>query len=139
MHSAAQAAHGYRVVQLQTGSARGAEARLFAEITAALVGARRAGAAGFRELAEALHRNRLLWDTLLADLVLESNTLPKPLRAQLIQLGHFVRSYSARVLQGTDDVQTLIDINQAILAGLSGLTEGGKEPHGRPQAEAATG
>ena len=133
MDVAAQAANGYRAVQLQTHSARSIEAKLFAEITAALVRARRAGKPGFRDLVAALHRNRTLWDALLADLALEGNALPAPLKAQLIQLGHFVRQFTARVLKNEDDVQALIDVNNAILAGLRGSQqEGGGADHGRP-------
>jgi flagellar protein FlaF len=132
MDVAAQAANGYRAVQLQSHSARSIEAKLFAEITAGLVRARRAGKPGFRDLAAALHRNRTLWDALLADLALESNALPAPLKAQLIQLGHFVREFTPRVLKDQDDVQVLIDVNNAILAGLRGSQESGGADHGRP-------
>jgi flagellar protein FlaF len=132
MDLAAQAANGYRAVQLQTQSARSIEAKLFAEITAGLERARRAGKAGFRDLVAALHRNRMLWDALLADLALETNALPAPLKGQLIQLGHFVRQFTARLLKGEDDVQVLIDINNAILEGLRATNQGGGSDHGRP-------
>jgi flagellar protein FlaF len=132
MDVAAQAANGYRAVQLQTQSARSIEAKLFAEITAALVRAQRAGKPGFRDLVAALHRNRTLWDALLADLAQETNALPTALKGQLIQLGHFVRQFTVRLLKGEDDVQVLIDINHAILEGLRATTPGGDTDHGRP-------
>jgi flagellar biosynthesis activator protein FlaF len=132
MDVAAQAANGYRAVQLQTQSARSIEAKLFAEITAALVRAQRAGKPGFRDLVAALHRNRTLWDALLADLAQEANALPTPLKGQLIQLGHFVRQFTVRLLKGEDDVQVLIDINSAILEGLRATNPGGDADHGRP-------
>jgi flagellar protein FlaF len=121
MSISARAAQGYRAVQLQTESPRGTEAKLFAEVTAELVRAERAGRPGFQDLAAALHRNRLLWDALLADLAQEVNGLPVVLKAQLIELGHFVRHHSGRVLKGEEAVRPLIDINQAILAGLRGV------------------
>jgi flagellar protein FlaF len=120
MDVAAQAANGYRAVRLHTESPRRIEAQLFAEITAGMVRARRAGKPGFQDLVAVLYRNRALWETLLADLALEGNALPTPLKAQLIRLGHFVRQFTARVLRGEDDVQTLIDVNSAILEGLRG-------------------
>jgi flagellar protein FlaF len=132
MDVAAQAANGYRAVQLQTHSARSIEAKLFAEITAALVRAQRAGRPGFQDLVTALHRNRTLWDALLADLANEANALPTPLKGQLIQLGHFVRQFTARLLKGEDDVQVLIDVNHAILEGLRATHQGGDADHGRP-------
>jgi flagellar biosynthesis activator protein FlaF len=132
MDVAAQATNGYRAVQLQTQSARSIEAKLFAEITAALVRAQRGGRPGFRELVAALHRNRTLWDALLADLAHEANALPAPLKGHLIQLGHFVREFTARVLKGQDDAQVLIDVNHAILEGLRATNQGGDADHGRP-------
>jgi flagellar protein FlaF len=132
MEVAAQAVNGYRAVQLQTQSARSIEAKLFAEITAALVRAQRAGKPGFRELVAALHRNRTLWDALLADLAHDANALPTPIKAQLIQLGHFVRQFTARVLKGEDDVDVLIDVNNAILEGLRGTHHSGDSDHARP-------
>ena len=132
MDVAAKAANGYRAVQLQAESPRSIEAKLFAEITAGLERARRAGKGSFRDLVAALHRNRRLWDALLADLALETNALPAPLKGQLIQLGHFVRQFTARLLKGQDDVQVLIDINNAILQGLRPSNRGGGSDHGRP-------
>jgi flagellar protein FlaF len=122
MDVASQAANGYRAVRLHTDSPRSIEAQLFAEITAGLARAQRAGNAGFQDLVAALHSNRTLWDALLADLALEGNALPAPLKAHLIQLGHFVRQFTTRVLRKEDDVQALIDVNNAILAGLRGTT-----------------
>jgi flagellar protein FlaF len=120
MDVAAQAAHGYQAVRLHTDSPRQLEARLLAEITAGLVRAQRAGKPGFQDLVAVLHRNRTLWEALVADLALDSNALPIALKAQLIQLGHFVRAFTARILRGEDDVQPLIDVNNAILEGLRG-------------------
>jgi flagellar biosynthesis activator protein FlaF len=132
MDVAAQAVNGYRAVQLQTQSTRSIEARLFAEITAALVRGRRAGKPGFRELATALHRNRALWDALLADISHDANALPTPLKAQLIRLGHFVREFTGRVLKGEAEVDALIDVNNAILEGLRATHHAGESDHARP-------
>lgn len=131
MDLAAQAANGYQATQLQSHSARSIEVKLFAEITAGMVRARRAGKPGFHELVAALHRNRMLWDTLLADLAHEANGLPLPLKAELIRLGHFVRQFTARVLKG-EDGEVLIDINNAILEGLRATIESGESDERRP-------
>lgn len=132
MDVAAQAANGYRAVRLHTDSPRRIEAQLFAEITAGLVRAQRAGKPGFQDLVVVLHSNRRLWEALLADLALDGNALPTPLKAQLIQLGHFVRHFTARVLKGEDDVQALIDVNNAILEGLRGTSSNEGTDHDRP-------
>jgi flagellar protein FlaF len=131
MDLAAKAANGYRAVRLHTESPRSIEAQLFAEITAGLVRAQRAGKPGFQDLVAMLHRNRTLWDALLADLVLEGNVLPTPLKAQLIQLGRFVRQFTGRVLRGEDDAQALIDVNTAILEGLRGTRANEGSNHDR--------
>ena len=86
MDIASQAARGYRTAQRQTESARGVEAKLFAEVTAALVGAHRAGREGFKDMAAALHNNRLLWDALLIDLSAEGNRLPRGSTGQWIDV-----------------------------------------------------
>jgi flagellar biosynthesis activator protein FlaF len=132
MDVAAQAAHGYRAVRLHTESPRSIEAQLFAQITAGLVRAQRAGKPGFRDLVAVLHENRTLWEALLADLALDGNALPPPLKAQLIRLGHFVRQFTARVLKGEEDVQALIDVNTAILEGLRGTRAREGSEHDRP-------
>jgi flagellar biosynthesis activator protein FlaF len=132
MDVAAKAANGYRAVRLHTESPRSIEAQLFAEITAGLVRAQRAGKSGFQDLVAVLHRNRTLWDALLADLVLEGNALPAPLKAQLIQIGRFVRQFTGSVLRGEEDVQALIDVNNAILEGLRGTRASEGSDHDRP-------
>jgi flagellar biosynthesis activator protein FlaF len=121
MDVAAKAANGYRAVRLQTESPRSIEAQLFAEITAGLVRAQRAGKPGFQDLVAALHKNRTLWEALLADLAHDGNVLPTALKAQLIRLGHFVRQFTVGVLKGEGDVQALIDVNNAILEGLRAI------------------
>ena len=132
MDVAAKAANGYRAVRLHTESPRSIEAQLFAEITAGLVRAQRAGKPGFRDLVAGLHKNRTLWEALLADLAQDSNLLPTPLKAELIRLGHFVRQFTVGVLKGEGDVQALIDVNNAILEGLRGNRAGEGFGHDRP-------
>ena len=132
MDVAAKAANGYRAVRLHTESPRSIEAQLFAEITAGLVRAQRAGKPGFQDLVAGLHKNRTLWEALLADLAQDSNVLPTPLKAQLIRLGHFVRQFTVGVLKGEGDVQALIDVNNAILEGLRGNRAGEGSDHDRP-------
>ena len=53
----------------------------------------------------------------------DANSLPVPLRAQLISLAEFVRRHSLAVLAGRARLGALIDINTAIMKGLRGNLE----------------
>jgi flagellar protein FlaF len=46
--------------------------------------------------------------------------VPTDLRAKLVSISIWVERHTASVLTGKDDVQELIDVNQMVIAGLSG-------------------
>lgn len=71
-----------------------------------------------RRLAQAIHDNRRLWSTLVADLAGDDNALPVALRARLLSLGAFVQTYSSRVLGDRASPEPLIEVNTAIMRGL---------------------
>jgi len=60
-----------------------------------------------------------MWDTLAVNVVDENNALPKSLRAQIFYLAEFTTVHSRLVLKGNADAQPLVDINTAILRGLT--------------------
>ena len=72
----------------------------------------------------ALGRNHAMWSVLVRDLGLADNSMPDPLKAQLISLGIWAMRYSTRALLEPLPVQPLIDVNRNIADGLS--TQGGK-------------
>lgn len=100
---------------------RAAEYEAFAQITAAL-----SRAASFSERASALQDNRQLWATLATDLAHPENGLPEDLRAQLLSLSRFTSQHTSKALAGAADVETLVEINTAIMRGLGQSGIGGQ-------------
>ncbi len=76
--------------------------------------------ANFRALAEALHENRTLWTHLAAEVADDDNELSQDLRARLFYLAEFTAHHSRKVLRGEADVAPLIEVNTAVMRGLSG-------------------
>lgn len=68
----------------------------------------------------AIHRNNELWTTLATDLAQPGNQLPAETRAGLISLAGFAIRQGHAVLNGTGDIDPLIDVNVAIMKGLRG-------------------
>lgn len=106
-----------------TRTGRGTEYEVFARVTRRLRQAQ-SGEGGYAALVSALHDNRSLWSTLAADVAVETNGLPKPLRARIFYLAEFTIQHSRRVLAGEAGVEVLIDINTAVMRGLRGEGEG---------------
>ena len=102
---------------------RGTEYTLFAQITARLKALDESDLAGFPVLAAAVTDNQRLWGALAEDLMSDANSLPVPLRAQLVSLAEFVRRHSLAVLGGRARIGAHIDINTAIMKGLRGNLE----------------
>ena len=73
----------------------------------------------YNELSHALYDNKRLWRALAVDVASDDNALPMALRARIFALSDFVVQYSRKVLKGEASVDPLIDINAAIMRGLS--------------------
>jgi flagellar protein FlaF len=111
------ALQAYQRTQRATENSRGAEYRLFGQVTGALMDAQNAGSKGM-PLIDALDWNRRLWSTLAVDCMDDGNKLPNPLRAQIISLSIWVTKYSSQVIQQGVPLDPLIDINRNIMQGL---------------------
>lgn len=109
----------YQRAATQAETPRELERRAFGEATAGLMRCQEEGRANLGALAEALDRNRRLWNMLSADCAMEGNQLPAPLRANIISLALWVRRYSSDVMRDGADVGPLIEINRAIMEGLA--------------------
>jgi flagellar protein FlaF len=103
---------------LRTG--RSAEQQVLAMATAGLRAAADANPQDFARLAQALHLNRQLWTRLAADVAADGNPLPEDLRARIFYLAEFTVAHSRRVLRGRANVDALIEVNLAVMRGLSG-------------------
>lgn len=119
-HLLARSAYSGAATPTRTG--RGTEYELFARVTRRLRDAQ-SGDGDFNALVRALHDNRSLWTVLAADVSVETNELPKPLRARIFYLSEFTTQHTRRVLAGEASVDVLIDINTAVMRGLRGNGE----------------
>lgn len=117
MSALAYQQNGYVSATRSTGIPRNIEYQLFSRITGKITRATQTSSA-MPQLAEALHENLMMWQTLGLDVADPANELPPQLRAQLFYLFEFTRAHTPKVLRGEADVQALIDINRSIMSGL---------------------
>lgn len=115
--SLAQTAYAAAATPVRTD--RGTEYAAFQKVTARLNKAWRDDAS-MAERATALHDNRKLWTILASDLADSDNGLPQALRAQLFYLAEFSLLQSRKALHDADALGALVDINTAVMRGLSG-------------------
>lgn len=118
MNATQQALNAYAAAGAPLRSPRQAEYQVLSTATARLAAAEAAN--DFPRLAGALHDNGRLWTRLAADVADADNGLPQELRARVFWLAEFTRAHSRRVLKGEAGVQALIDVNAAVMRGLSG-------------------
>ncbi|MFM7344996.1 MAG: flagellar biosynthesis regulator FlaF [Tagaea sp.] len=111
----------YGRVQNATENPRSMEYRLLGQVTAALTKARD-GNPGTAEFVDAMLWNKKVWDAFIVDLSSEGNRLPKELRAQIIGIGLWVGRETIQVLDGTGDIDALINVNKTIMEGLAPQT-----------------
>ena len=102
-----------------TGTPRSVEYQVFSQVTGRLNRARRDGEP-FSGLAAALQDNLRLWTAIATDVTSPGNDLPLQLRGQLADLAKFVRLHTHRVLRREAEAGVLIEINTAVMRGLSG-------------------
>jgi len=111
------AAAAYGNIIRETESSRDIEYRVFERVTAALEAADEP-AAHFTQKIKAAHDNRLLWQTLAADLADDGNALPATLRAHLIGLAIWVGREAERVPGSAAALRNMATINHTIMQGL---------------------
>ncbi|MEJ6393039.1 flagellar biosynthesis regulator FlaF [Gymnodinialimonas sp. 2305UL16-5] len=115
--SLAQSAYNAAATPVRTD--RGTEYAAFQKVTALLNKARRPEAS-MVERAEALDKNRKLWAIIAGDIAGADNKLPQSLRAQLFYLAEFSLLQSSKALKEADALDSLVDVNTAVMRGLSG-------------------
>jgi flagellar protein FlaF len=117
-HSLAQRAYAQNARSTQTP--RGTEYELIAKVTHRIKAAAEAGPRAYPRLVEALSDNQRLWTALAVDVADSDNGLPAELRARIFYLAEFVQQHTSQVLTKKARVRPLLEINAAILKGLSG-------------------
>jgi flagellar biosynthesis activator protein FlaF len=115
-----QARQAYAPANNHLRTDRSTELQVFSLTTSRLRMAATATPFDFSALAAALHENRRLWTLLAADVADDDNGLTPDLRAQIFYLAEFTAYHSRKVLKGEATVDALVDINLAIMRGLSG-------------------
>jgi flagellar biosynthesis activator protein FlaF len=138
--------HKYQAAHVQTASPLSVEVMAFNRVTAALEQCARDAAMRTADatqrierhvrLCDAVYQNSRLWITILDDLASPDNRLPQDLKQRLASLGATSMTHGRKVLAGQAMVQLLVDINRAIIVGLSQAREG-KRPAAANQQEAA--
>ncbi|MCC1492897.1 flagellar biosynthesis regulator FlaF [Cognatishimia sp. F0-27] len=120
MNSSSLARQAYGQAVQTTRTDRSTEYLLIAKVTHRIKASAEAGALKYSDLVEALSDNQRVWTTLAVDVANENNRLPQELRARIFYLSEFVQVYTRKVLLDGASVRPLLDINSAILRGLSG-------------------
>ena len=103
-----------------TRTDRDTEYRLIAQISHRIKAAAEAGPMEFPRLVQALNDNQQLWTRLAVDVADPKNGLPEDLRARIFFLSEFVQQHTGKVLARKGKIALLLEINAAILRGLSG-------------------
>lgn len=114
-----QAQHAYAPKTSAMRTGRSAEHQLFSEVTARLRRSADRLPSDFAQFAEAVHANRAVWTHLAAQVADDDNALSEDLRARIFYLAEFTAFHSRKVLKGEADVTPLIEINSAMMRGLS--------------------
>lgn len=99
---------------------RDLEYRLLGQVTRALMDAAELDPKDFAGRIDALDWNRRVWSALAADCASDRNALPGPVRAQIISLSMWVNRHTSSVMRREAAIEALIDVNRAIMQGLSG-------------------
>lgn len=76
------------------------------------------------ELREAVWENQRFWMTIKADLATPQNELGTEIRATLISLAMWIDKQAGKVLANEGNLQPMVDVNNNIIAGLSGQRNG---------------
>lgn len=113
----AKQAYGAASINIRTP--RATEYDTFARITHAMIQAAKRGKSGFPDLAKAIHDNRQLWTLVAGEVADDDNALPQDLRARIFYLAEFTQHYSRQVLNSGASISPLVEVNAAIMRGLS--------------------
>jgi flagellar protein FlaF len=114
------AAAAYAKTSRKLLSPRGIEEKAFQQVTGMLQAVNGIANAPTAKLAEAIHNNTQLWTLLATDAASDANALPPALRAQIISLALYTQKTGRAVLRKEAELDDLIQINRAIMAGLDG-------------------
>jgi flagellar protein FlaF len=111
---------------------RDLEYRLLGQVTRALMDASELDPADFVGRIDALDWNRRVWSALANDCASQANSLPAAVRAQIISISIWVSRHTSQVMRREATIEPLIEVNRAIMQGLSGASAPSAAPSGEP-------
>lgn len=118
-----QARNAYAPKTSALRSGRSMEHQLFSEVTTQLRTTSNRLPMSFPEFAEAVHANRAVWTHFATQVAEDHNALSDDLRARIFYLAEFTSFHSRKVLKGEADIGPLVEINTAIMRGLTAKGE----------------
>ncbi len=112
--------HAYRhYASAPIKSSKDAEIEIILDTTRRLSRAYTTQSTDYASFALALQDNRKLWITLATDVATSGNLLSADLRAKIFYLAEFTQDYTRKVLSKNLSPEPLLDVNLAILRGLT--------------------
>jgi len=120
MSTALAAARAYSKNSEQTKSNRDLEYDVFLSITREMKHLQAQTTPAFAKLVDTLNKNERLWTEIGVQVADNDNALPSDLRARLFYMTRFVSHQTSKVLKGDADLESLVDVNIAVLRGLKG-------------------
>lgn len=112
--------HAYRhYASAPIKSSKDAEIEIILDTTRRLSRAYTTQGTDYASFALALQDNRKLWITLATDVATSGNLLSADLRAKIFYLAEFTQDYTRKVLSKNLSPEPLLDVNLAILRGLT--------------------
>ncbi len=119
VNALSKAEHGYFQSVGSTRSHSRTEYEVIARITRRLRDAASDSKENYPAFVAALDENRRLWQVFATDIVSDGNSLPKELKARIYYLSEFTSEQTRKILREKASVLPLLEINMAILRGLS--------------------
>lgn len=119
MNVSLHANQAYTSAAMPVATGRSAEYKVIARITSRLAKTAKTAKKDYPSFVRALNDNSQLWTNFATDLADNDNGLPDDLRARLFYLAEFTRVHTGRVLRQEAGIRPLIEVNTAILNGLS--------------------
>lgn len=121
MNASSLAQQAYSSVSSSTRTERDIEYRLIAQVSHRMrAAAKNKNPANYSKLISALNDNVKLWTQLAIDVSSSENGLPQELRARIFYLAEFVQQHTQKVMAKEAGIAVLLQINAAVLKGLSG-------------------
>jgi flagellar protein FlaF len=120
MNSAHAAARRYTSLSEHTRNAKDLEYEVILGVTRDLTKQGANQAVDFPRFAKTLNKNERLWIEIGTQVADPNNQLDTNLRARLFYMAEFVTHQTSKVLSGETGVESLVEMNVAVLRGLKG-------------------